>query len=363
MERAVNILNAIFDSFDNVWFFILPDYTVQYFNQKAFDNGKILHGRELKAGDSILDYARDTRNKVDEKFLSNFNRAMTGEAVRVEDRIDYNSTTIWTCSRYTPVFEQGRALGVSLVVEDITSQKIIESERNKQQEEIEKLSNKREEFINIASHELKTPLTSLNASLQIISRLLESGAEQADVKKFIEKSASNVLKLQNLVSTLLDSNKITQGSLMLEMSWFRLMDLVESCSEHVQQEGKHQIQIKGDPELQVLADKDRIDQVLTNLINNAVRYAPSSDRIVIEFVNEGQNTRVSVQDFGPGIAAEKISDLFKRYYQGAATGNCTGLGLGLYIAERIIKQHHGQIGVQTEEGSGSTFWFTLPNAN
>jgi len=363
MERAVNILSAIFDSFDDVWFFISPDYSIKYFNQKAFNNGKALHGKELKAGDSILDYAKDTTNKVDQTFIDNFNRALKGEALKVDQHIQYHSLSIWTRSKYTPVYEKGELLGISVVVEDITTQKQGEEERERQQEEIIKLSTKREEFINIASHELKTPLTSLKASIQIISKLLNDGVDQQEIKMFLEKSSLNVVKLTNLIGALLNANKITNGQLVLQKSWFNLYSLCESCCDHLRLEKKHVIEIIGPEDLKVFADKEKIDQVITNLINNAAKHAPKSFHIIIRLEEEPEQIKVSVQDFGPGIPKENTDNLFKRYYQGEKKDYKGGMGLGLYIAEGIIKQHDGFIGFETQKGQGSTFWFTLPIAD
>ena len=361
MERAGNILSAVFNSLDDVWFFVSPDYRIMYFNQKAFTNGKQFHGKELRVGDSILDYARDTQNNVDARFVANFQRAILGETLRVDDEIIYNSTSIWSRSKYTPVYENDLLLGISIIVEDITLQKTFETEKQRQQEEILKLSNKREEFINIASHELKTPLTSLKASLQILSKVIGENDGSQVIKTFLEKSNQSVDKLNNLIRSLLDANKVTSGVLSLEKSVFNIASLVDSCCFHVRMEGKYLIKVEGDLNLEVCADREKIDQVVVNLINNAVKYAPDSFTIIVNIKRESECARVSVQDFGPGITPFALDNLFKKYFQeGKNKDNYSGMGLGLYISEGIIKQHHGNMGVETTVGEGSTFWFRIP---
>lgn len=362
MERTSNILSAIFDSNDDVWFFISPDYSIQFFNNKAFENSLLYHNKKLKAGDNILDYARDTKNST-EAFVQNFKRAVEGQIVKEEQQIQFGSSTIWTRSKFIPVYDAGILLGISLTVEDITKEKLMEQDQVKFQEEIIMLSNKREEFINIASHELKTPLSSLKASVQIIENIARGNSNTVSITPFIRKANTSITKLTKLINDLLNINKIERGGLQLEKSAFILSELISSCCDHVRSEGTHQIILNGDLDLEVFADKDRIDQIVVNLVNNAVKYAPNSKDIIITIEGHSDHAKVSVQDFGPGIPHDKAKNIFKRYYR-VDDGNkyYSGMGLGLYISEEIIKKHHGEIGVETETGKGSTFWFTLPVA-
>jgi signal transduction histidine kinase len=113
--------------------------------------------------------------------------------------------------------------------------------------------------------------------------------------------------------------------------------------------------------LQVYADENAIDQVIVNLVNNAVKYAPDSKKIKVFIEGNPNFVKVSVKDSGPGIPGEQLPLLFNRYYQAEAPKHRNpGLGLGLYISSEIIKQHGGEMGVESEPGKGSTFWFTLP---
>ena len=125
--------------------------------------------------------------------------------------------------------------------------------------------------------------------------------------------------------------------------------------------GDYSITINGDNEIAVFADKHRIEQVIVNLLNNAVKYSPKSKRIDIFIKQEADAVQVAIQDFGIGIPLEKQAHLFDRYYRVDYSGNqYSGLGLGLYISSEIVKKHEGTIGVKSRPGEGSTFWFTLP---
>jgi signal transduction histidine kinase len=283
--------------------------------------------------------------------------------IKEDQKIEYESVKIWSRSKYIPVYEKGSLIGISITVEDITKEKLMEEEQARFQHEILTLSNKREEFINVASHELKTPLSSLKASVQIIEKLLKDAPEHGnvDVKPFLTKANTSITKLSRLISDLLNVNKIERGELILDKSVFVIAELVNSCCDHVRMDGIHEIIVTGDMELTVSADMNKIDQVLVNLINNAVKYAPKSKIIRINVESLPGFAKVSVTDTGPGIPKDKVKNIFKRYYRADSQNeHHSGMGLGLYIAEEIIRRHNGELGVETSLGNGATFWFTLP---
>lgn len=242
---------------------------------------------------------------------------------------------------------QGKPVKFSGIMQDITEECL----RQKQ----------KDDFIGIASHELKTPLTTLRTSLQLMDRLKARNEDPEILNKFIHQSLKSVNKVSYLVEDLLNVTKLNAGYLNLDKDEFRLSELIDDCCQNTRFEGKHPIQVSGDLDILVYADGHRIDQVLTNFINNAVKYDPDSGKIEIIITGHTDRVKVSVKDHGPGIPEEKIPFLFDRYYR--ADDNAimySGLGLGLYICSEIIKRHEGEIGVESEPGKGSTFWFTLP---
>ena len=225
-----------------------------------------------------------------------------------------------------------------------------------------KQQQQKDEFISVASHELKTPLTTLKASLQLMSRVIQTETPSGKLRTLIEKSNYNLGKLSSLVDDLLSSTKIEQGQLLLNKTVFTFSELIDECCDHVRLEGTHQLITAGDMRLQVYADRQKLDQVVVNLVNNAVKYAPRSDKILINIGKEDDMVKISVEDFGIGIPPEKLPFLFDRFYRVDVSGvQYSGLGLGLYISSEIVKRHGGVLGVESVAGQGSKFWFTIPS--
>ncbi|WP_432708191.1 PAS domain-containing protein [Pedobacter sp.] len=239
----------------------------------------------------------------------------------------------------------GKAM-FSGTVQDITERKLEEQ--------------RKDDFLSIASHELKTPITTLKGALQLLDRYKEN-LSNGIVPRLIEQANSSVKKITNLIDDLLNTTRTNEGQLHLNMETFTIAEMLEQCCSHVRMDGKHELVLEGDVELQIQADRTRIDQVVVNFVNNAVKYAPDSRDIILLIEDLGEKAKISVKDFGPGIPQEKIPHIFDRYYRADYSGTqYSGLGLGLYISAEIIKRHGGDIGVDSKLGEGSTFWFTLP---
>jgi PAS domain S-box-containing protein len=237
------------------------------------------------------------------------------------------------------------------VIEDVTEQRMLRLHK--------------EEFISVASHELKTPITSLNASLQLMSRMLKDKTiANEQIIKMTENAEKHTHKLNYIVNNLLSSTKMELGQLSLDKTTFVLAGLVEDCCSHICIDGKYHINYKGDPSFTLFADRHKLDQVLVNLVNNAVKYASDSFEIVIDAKHTEGTTKIWVSDFGKGIEPENIAFLFDRYFRVDKDNNQTsGLGLGLYISTEIIRIHGGEMGVESVLGEGTTFWFTIPDDN
>jgi len=220
---------------------------------------------------------------------------------------------------------------------------------------------KKDDFINIASHELKTPITSLKAVLQLLDRL-KLTPENKMIPGLIEKANRNINKVNVLVDDLLNASQINEGRLNINKTMVDLFALVNDCVQHIRLDSRFEIIISGDPGTNVLADEPRIEQVVVNFISNAMKYAPESKQILIRISRDVEVVLVEVMDQGTGIAPEKLPFLFDRYFQIDNKGSkYSGLGLGLYICAEIIKGHDGQIGAESTPGEGSTFWFKLPS--
>ncbi|ASU32078.1 PAS domain S-box-containing protein [Mucilaginibacter xinganensis] len=226
--------------------------------------------------------------------------------------------------------------------------------------EFRRLQQQKDDFISIASHELKTPITSLKASLQLLERVKNDPSSEL-LPKLIDQSSRSMHKISALVEDLLNVSRASKTELRLNKTTFNINELLNTCCNHIRAANKHHLVTRGDRQLQVYADEHGIDQVIVNLVNNAVKYAPDSMEIHLTVSKEGDMAKIAVKDNGPGIPADKLPFLFDRYYRAESSGyQNSGLGLGLYICSEIIKRHGGQIGVESELGHGSTFWFTLP---
>jgi PAS domain S-box-containing protein len=220
---------------------------------------------------------------------------------------------------------------------------------------------RKDEFISVASHELKTPITSLSASMQILQKLVKTDPGSEKVPMFVNKASNNLSKLIHLLDDLLNVTKIQQGQLALNINRFDIVELIKDCCGHINPANDYTFVFLGDEELMVYADYRRIDQVMINLIGNAIKYSPASKRIEITVMHDDERATVCVRDFGIGINPQKLPHLFDRYYRVDSFGHqFSGLGLGLYISSEIITRHNGKIGVDSTVGNGSNFWFSIP---
>lgn len=227
-------------------------------------------------------------------------------------------------------------------------------------QELRLLQQHKDDFIGIASHELKTPLTSLKASLQLLDKVKNNPAAKM-LPILIDQANKNVNKIYVLIEDLLNASMANEGQLNINLKTFIIGDLLAEYSRHIHAEGSYKIVTKGDLTTAVYADEIRVEQVIVNFVNNAIKYAPESKEFIIEVKKSSKWLKIAVTDQGKGIASEKLPHLFDRYYRVANhESSYAGLGIGLYICSEIVKKHKGQIGVTSELGVGSTFWFTLP---
>jgi two-component system sensor histidine kinase VicK len=216
---------------------------------------------------------------------------------------------------------------------------------------------KREEYIAIASHELRNPLTSLKLSLEFLS----AHVSEQNAVFLLDKSRDQVKRLINMTGDLLNVSKISAGILDLKPEIFNLSDSIQDSIITVQANGhKNHFALSGEPDIAVSADKFRIEQVLINLLSNASKYSPKGSEIGIHVEQDTDFVKVEVRDRGIGIDAEKIPMMFQKFSRIETDKHIDGYGLGLYISDQIIRKHGGLIGVNSEKGKGSVFWFTIP---
>jgi PAS domain S-box-containing protein len=229
----------------------------------------------------------------------------------------------------------------------------------------------RDNFIKMASHELNTPVTSIKGYIQLLLTMYKDHTEtkQPFSLQSIQISLSTIdkqiVKLDRLMSELLDLSKIDSGKLELHQQNFDLQNLVSETVEDVQQTTQHKIVIKNDIDCKVFGDKDRIGQVIYNLLANAIKYTPKINSIEVDIYQPAEDlVSVSVSDHGIGIDKRHHRKIFERFYrvEGKSEQTYPGFGIGLFIASEIIHRHNGKISVKSEKGEGSIFTFTLPTS-
>jgi signal transduction histidine kinase len=237
---------------------------------------------------------------------------------------------------------------ILLAIEDITERKQLEQQKD--------------EFVSIASHELKTPITSVKAYTQILGQRFRKTEDMKSVE-LVEKMDAQLDKLTNLIGDLLDITKIEAGRIQFHESYFDFNELIEETVVELQRTtDKHRITKELQPGVTVYGDHDRLGQVLTNFITNAIKYSPQADKIIVKTDVDKKNVTLYVQDFGVGLSQKDQAKVFERFYRVGGPDQATypGLGLGLYIASEIIKRHKGRVWVESKPGKGSTFCFSLP---
>lgn len=228
--------------------------------------------------------------------------------------------------------------------------------------ERKELENRKDDFISMASHELKTPLTSIGIYSQVLQKQLKklNDKKALELQEKINKQLAN---LTELVKELLDVSAIERKKMKLNKEEFLVKELAEEIVESLRFVSDHELELDWHTKSPVVADRERIRQVLINLVSNAIKYSPQNTKIRIRSKKKDNMIVVSVHDAGIGIPEQEISKLFGRFYQ-AGNGEKTypGLGLGLYISNQIIAIHGGQMWAESKVGKGSTFYFSLPIA-
>lgn len=237
---------------------------------------------------------------------------------------------------------------VLVVIEDVTETRATEASKD--------------EFIGFATHELRTPITGLRAYMQLLERSLKGHAGK-ETEKYINKSFNFIDKLNNLIYELHDITKAQGSKLQINPTWFNfekfISDIIDT-QRHIQ--NTHEITKKGEANIMVFADEFRLAQVLTNFLSNAIKYSPKANKVEVSIKHEKDIITVGVKDHGVGIPRNKLGKVFNKFFREDKTKKIEGLGLGLFLAKEIIKKHGGKVWVESEEGKGSVFYFSLPVA-
>ncbi|HZO71060.1 MAG TPA: ATP-binding protein [Ktedonobacteraceae bacterium] len=255
----------------------------------------------------------------------------------------------WSIAKARPVFdERGNIVLVISLIHDVTERVLAEQ--------------RKDEFISMASHELKTPVTSLKGFTHVLQRRLKKLQDEQGLH-FLERIDAQLNKLSRLISELLDVSGMQAGKLVFQTEAFDLDGLIQETVENLQPTtSTHRLIVEGRANAQIVGDKDRLGQVFINLLTNAIKYSPQGDKVIIHASQRPGEVVISVRDFGIGISKPHQEKIFERFYRVTDEEEKTypGLGIGLYLSYEIIKRHHGQMWVESRKGEGSTFYIALP---
>jgi PAS domain S-box-containing protein len=284
------------------------------------------------------------------KFDDAYDNMIPTGVFNLEARVKQKDGAISWIHYYGRVFknEDGQPTHAAGVIFDITDHKTIEQ--------------KKDEFIGIASHELKTPVTSIKAYTEILQDQFEEAGEKQSAM-YLSKLNGQVDRLTRLIRDLLDATRISEGRLIYDEIDVDVNQLLHETVEDMQRTtNKHRIELDLQKLPHVTGDKERLQQVLVNLLANAIKYSPDSDKVLVKTYSDNGNINIEVKDFGIGMTPETQGKVFERFFRSNDPNIATfpGLGLGLYISQQILRQHKGMIKVQSEKGKGSVFTVVLP---
>ena len=307
------------------------EYTGFDLEESKTKQNELVHPDDLETSSTAWRYALKYKQKYEQEFRFKRNpdgayRWHYAQAIPFKD--EYGNITAW--------------IGTSIDIDD-------------QKKQLER----KDEFIGVASHELKTPLTSLKGYLQLME--LQKTLPEL-VKSYISKANISLVKLQRLVDELLDVSRIKAGKLEFSKQIFNLTELVSQCVDNSRiMYPLFTIKKELQENIMVMGNEERIEQVFMNLINNAVKYSPECKKIIVRTESDDTSAIVSVVDFGVGMSEQDQKFIFERFYRANGHDHLTpGLGMGLYIASEIMKEHKGEIQVRSKLNEGCVFTFSLP---
>jgi signal transduction histidine kinase len=245
----------------------------------------------------------------------------------------------------SPIYSQSTIIGANVFLRDTRKEELLDRQKN--------------DYFGMVFHELKTPITSIKAYNQLLLTKLKDNKNESRIIINIDKQLN---KLTRLINDFYELSRANSGKLTLKKESFNIFDLVQTVLDTMKIAHRNRtFTLEGQAHSFVYADKDKIEQILINFINNAMKFSPENKEITIHISSEAKKITIGVQDYGKGIDPKFHKKVFARFFQvGIASREKKGLGIGLFIASTIVRAHGGKIWVDSRVGKGSTFYFTLP---
>jgi len=341
-------IEAIIDAIHEPVLILNKDLTIQSVNKAYSRNFKMTKRKTVGLNFSRLGKPGPQLNKILHQLKKLSRGNMSVEEMELPMTFDTVGERVLQINAKYIAYDNKQSDIILLSIEDVTQRKLVERQKD--------------DFVGYVTHELKTPLTTLSVFIQLLQGYHKKTGDKKS-KFLLDKVTGQLDRLTNLLDSFSQVYKAQTGMLQLHKEKLDLYDVVRDAVEMFQYTtSTHTITIEGNITKPISADKDRIRQVLINLLMNAIKYSPNADTIIVKFTENPKQVIVSVQDFGPGIPQAVQTRIFERFFRMKNNQNYSvkGLGLGLYIALEIIKAHKGKLWVESEEGRGATFSFSLP---
>lgn len=357
LKKSQEMFSAVTDLSPDLITIVDKDGSI-FFNSAA---SFFMHGYQKidLNGKNLLDFILcDDRQLFSKEFLEISNNP--NKILNLQYRfLNKDGSSSWIEAAGINQLQNPLINGIIIISRDI-------GKRKKMEEDLRRALESRDEFLSIASHELKTPITSLKLQLQILSKKTKSEdnvlSDPNTLPSLISNSIKQVDRITDLVDNLLDVSRIQTGKLLFNFEKINLsksiLNLLDCFRELFLQAGIV-LDVRIEPDLECFVDKNRMDQVFINLFSNAIKYAPGKP-VLISFKKIDGIAEFMIQDQGPGIASEKKSLIFNRFERANSSAKISGLGLGLYISRYIVEAHKGNISVESSLGIGSIFKVDLP---
>ncbi len=251
-----------------------------------------------------------------------------------------------------------RADGVVIHNEDGRPVKIVGTTRDITEAKLSEL--RKDELLSIVTHEVNTPLTSIRGYLQLLERMTADHNNDR-LNKVIERTGKSTERLMSIINEYFSSTQKADDMLNLRRESFRMDELIYEIADNIQTIAfSHHINLYNIDEMWVYANRQEVGQVLSNLLTNAIKYSPNCNTVDVQLASTPEGAKVIIRDYGMGIPAKDISKLFNKAYRVNRDSEIAGSGMGLYICKEIVNRHRGTIGVESNEGAGSSFYFILP---
>ncbi|HEX2123473.1 MAG TPA: ATP-binding protein, partial [Thermoanaerobaculia bacterium] len=350
-ERSARLDSILGSMTDGLWVYDASGVVVDV-NQAALNMfGLASRAEAIEHGSFEKLLLRDAEGRIIPAHEMPYARALAGQTVPdylAIGRNLLNGRDLDLSIAAAPIVSEG-VVGAILVIRDITA--------------VQELDRKKDEFLSVASHELRTPLTTIKGYTQLLSQTVNDLAPE-ERATYINAVLGEIERMMGLISELLDVSRIETNRLQIHPQPIRWIDFIEGrvSAFRVQHPARRIDFSAGTPETIVVADPDRMRQVVDNLLSNAIKYSPEGSDISVHLSLDDGASLTAVSDHGIGIPRDEIPQLFERFHRARNVSSryYGGLGLGLYIARAIIEAHGGAITVESEEGHGSTFTVRLP---